>query len=239
MKKKELGKQIRYLRQKKNIRPEKLRLGVCSAITLDRLEHGERTPDYFVLERILERTGKSMNKYEMGVNNNIILISADNYTMYMYKDDNTLWYWNSERITYHDYPRAGIKIDTHYLDYNGSFEQVDIKSIVRIEVDGEEDLRIVSICPCKENVLFLLNNGQAFASEYITTEIKDVEYYYIVQSNPQNSAPDIEYNMHLKGISFYKLDYENIVSISSDKDSNFYLADESGNIIHYIAEPEE
>lgn len=65
MKNKELGKQIRYLRQKKNIRPEKLRLGVCSTITLNRLERGERTPDYFVLERILERTGKSMNKMEV------------------------------------------------------------------------------------------------------------------------------------------------------------------------------
>lgn len=65
MKKKELGKQVRYLRQKKNIEPEKLCLGVCSTITLDRLERGERLPDYFVLERILERTGKSMNKMEV------------------------------------------------------------------------------------------------------------------------------------------------------------------------------
>lgn len=65
MKKKEFGKQVRYLRQKKNIEPEKLCYGVCAVITLDRLERGERLPDYFVLERIMERTGKSMNKMEV------------------------------------------------------------------------------------------------------------------------------------------------------------------------------
>ena len=173
--------------------------------------------------------------YEMGVNNDIILLSADMYTMYMYKSDNTLWYWNSEKITYHDYPRAGTKIDTYYLDYNGSFEQVDIGDIAGIEADSEEELRIISICPCKENVLFLLNNGQVFASEYVTTEIKDIEFYDAGNTNPYRySETAFYYNMHLKGISFYKLDYENIVSISSDKDSNFYLADESGNIIHYV-----
>ncbi|MCM1264325.1 MAG: hypothetical protein NC313_16565 [Butyrivibrio sp.] len=173
--------------------------------------------------------------YEMGVNNDISLISADDYTMYMYKTDNTLWYWNSDRIIYHDYQRAGTKIDTQDLDYNGRFEQINIESILGIEADNEKELKIVSICPGKENALFLLNNGQVFVSGYVTTEVKDIEYYYIVQSNPQNSAPDIEYNMHLKSLSFYKLDYENIVSISSDKDSNFYLADESGNIMHYVA----
>ncbi|MCM1047510.1 MAG: helix-turn-helix transcriptional regulator [Clostridiales bacterium] len=65
MKKKEFGKQVRYLRQKKNIEPEKLCFGICAEITLNRLERGERLPNYFVLERILERTGKSMNKLEV------------------------------------------------------------------------------------------------------------------------------------------------------------------------------
>ena len=79
MKKKELGKQVRYLRQKKNIEPEKLCLGVCSAITLDRLERGERLPDYFVMERILERTGKSMNKME-------VLTDWDAYEIYYLRE---------------------------------------------------------------------------------------------------------------------------------------------------------
>ena len=79
MKKKELGKQIRYLRQKKNIEPEKLCLGVCSTNTLDRLERGERLPDYFVMERILERTGKSMNKME-------VLTDWDAYKIYYLRE---------------------------------------------------------------------------------------------------------------------------------------------------------
>ncbi|MBD5494025.1 MAG: hypothetical protein HDR12_06530, partial [Lachnospiraceae bacterium] len=79
MKKKELGKQVRYLRQKKNIEPEKLCFGVCSAITLDRMERGERIPDYFVMERILERTGKSMNKME-------VLTDWDAYKIYYLRE---------------------------------------------------------------------------------------------------------------------------------------------------------
>ena len=155
----------------------------------------------------------------------------------MYKEDNTLWYWNSERITYKDSPRSGYKPDTYSLDYSGSFEQINIEEIEG--VDADEELRIVSICPCKENVLFLLSNGQVLSNKYITTEIKDVEYYYLDYPALRNSHIEIAQNVHLKGLSLYKLDYENIVSISSDKDSNFYLADESGNIIHYVASETE
>ncbi|MDE6606886.1 MAG: helix-turn-helix domain-containing protein [Lachnospiraceae bacterium] len=65
MTKEEIGRQVNYLRNKKNIELEKLCLGVCSSISLARLEGGERLPDCFVLERIMERVRKSANKIEL------------------------------------------------------------------------------------------------------------------------------------------------------------------------------
>lgn len=67
MTKEEIGRQVNYLRNKKNIRLDKLCLGVCSPISLVRLEGGERLPDCFALERIMERVGKSINKMELAV----------------------------------------------------------------------------------------------------------------------------------------------------------------------------
>ncbi len=65
MKKEEVGKLLNYLRRKKNIDLEKLCLGVCSGTCIKRLERGERFPDFFVMERILQRLGKSVNKMEL------------------------------------------------------------------------------------------------------------------------------------------------------------------------------
>ena len=60
-----LGSLIAYERKKKKISLEKLSAGVLTHTGLKRLEDGERIPSFFVLERILERLGKSMNKLEL------------------------------------------------------------------------------------------------------------------------------------------------------------------------------
>ena len=64
MKKEEIGKMVKYERTKKNIDIKDLSRGICSTASLKRLEHGVRLPDFFLLERIIERLGKSMNKVE-------------------------------------------------------------------------------------------------------------------------------------------------------------------------------
>lgn len=53
-----------YQRNKKNIGMKDLSRGICSVAVLQRLERGERIPDFFLLERIVERLGISMNKVE-------------------------------------------------------------------------------------------------------------------------------------------------------------------------------
>lgn len=59
-----LGKLIEYERSVKNISLNKLARGICSVTTLHRLEYGERIPCFFIIERLLERLGKSVNKIE-------------------------------------------------------------------------------------------------------------------------------------------------------------------------------
>ena len=58
------GSMISYIRTKKKISMELLSRGLCSTSALQRLEYGERLPDFFLLERLLERLGISVNKME-------------------------------------------------------------------------------------------------------------------------------------------------------------------------------
>lgn len=178
--------------------------------------------------------------YEVRESLNEDMLSADEYTMYLYQKDKTLWYWNSDRITYHDKELAGALVETAALNYSGNFEQVNIREVLASEDANAEIPDIIAICSGKENVLFLLENGQVFLSEYVTKEIKDVEYYDTGNTNPYRiSETCIASQMHLKELSFRKLDYTDIVSVSSNKDRDFFLADKDGNIYHYVTETEE
>ncbi len=64
MNKREIGNLIFYERTKRNIGLSELANGVCSVSVIQRLEGSERLPDSLVLERLVERLGKSVNKME-------------------------------------------------------------------------------------------------------------------------------------------------------------------------------
>lgn len=174
--------------------------------------------------------------YEMGKKEDIDLISADGFTMYMYQTDGTLWYWNSDMITYHDKEKAGASVERRDLDYSGSFEEADLGEILDMGSDSRAVPQIISISPGIDGALFLLENGEVFTSEYVTTEIKDVEYFERSHGNPQKTAIRHAYDFHLKGLSFRKLNFENIINISSNKNNQFFLVDEDGNIFSYQIE---
>ncbi len=59
-----LGRLVARRREQKKISLQALTAGICSIATLQRLETGGRIPDFFVLERMLERLGISANKLE-------------------------------------------------------------------------------------------------------------------------------------------------------------------------------
>ncbi len=64
MDKRMIGRMIGYERGKRKISMQMLSEGLCSVSVLQRLESSERFPDFFVLERLIERLGKSINKME-------------------------------------------------------------------------------------------------------------------------------------------------------------------------------
>lgn len=171
--------------------------------------------------------------YEMGKNDDVKLLAADRYTLYLYLRDNTLWYWNSDRITYHNKEAAGASAEKKAFDHSGYFEKVDLNEVMGMEGDTPE---IIQIYPSKDGALFLLENGEVIGSEYVTTKEKDVEYYafddYIyTPGSSENTA--VVYQMRLKELAFQKLEYENIVDITGDKLGAAYLLDEEENIYVY------
>ena len=76
MYKNELGKLIRCERLKRDISSSALCAGICSLSTYNRLELGYCMPDYFVVERIVERLGKSNNKIEVQYDNDVYYICS-------------------------------------------------------------------------------------------------------------------------------------------------------------------
>jgi transcriptional regulator with XRE-family HTH domain len=65
MERNKIGFAIQYFREKYNISQSTLCKGLCSVATLSRIEAGEREADGLLLETILERMGKTPNKFEL------------------------------------------------------------------------------------------------------------------------------------------------------------------------------
>lgn len=170
--------------------------------------------------------------HELGTCKNIEKIGADGYTMFLYKEDNTLWYWNSDRILYHDNIAALANPETALINYSGSFEKIDFERVLGNE-DSNGILKIVDICAGLENVLFLTNDGQVFMSEYKTNEIRDVEHYNT--ANTKKDRTDITSvisDMHLKELVFKKLDFQEIISINTDGNFCFSLVNVKGEYFY-------
>ncbi len=166
--------------------------------------------------------------HELGICDNIEKIGADGYTIFIYREDNTLWYWNSDRIIYHDNIAALANPETALINYSGSFEKIDFENVLGNE-RSNSTLKIVDICAGLENVLFLTSDGQVFMSEYKTSEIRDIEYYNTTNTNiNRTEVTSVISDMHLKELIFRKLDFQEIISINTDGNFCFSLVNEKG-----------
>lgn len=173
--------------------------------------------------------------YEMGDGEEVMDIAADPYTMFLYKSDNTLWYWDNPFIEYHNCSMEKRPKDS-IGDYSGSFKEVNVKEIL----GTDEAVQIVRMCAGKENILFLTGDGQAFISSYVTAEVrytKDMEYYeYDSYRDEWNYAPQMHSVLAVKDIGFQKLDWENIISINTDGEYHFSAVDSEGNYFYLCTE---
>lgn len=94
--------------------------------------------------------------YELGKADDVINMEADGYTVFCAKNDNTLWYWDSGTVKYHDHTDAIADPETYLENYQGStipdkettdifqamdlktlaFEKLHYQKIVSINTDG-------------------------------------------------------------------------------------------------------
>ncbi|MDE5700397.1 MAG: hypothetical protein K2I96_23850 [Lachnospiraceae bacterium] len=161
---------------------------------------------------------------EVGSGEDVLLIGADKYTMFLYKGDNTLWYWDSKTVEYHDYTAAIRAPESGVADYHGEWKEIDFKRILRAGNSGVP--KIVDICAGAENVLFLTDDGQVFISGYETREVRDVEcYQYSIRE--WNRIQVIE-DLPIKTIALKKLDWENVTRINTDGVCQFTAVDGEG-----------
>ena len=65
MKELTIGDLIEYQTKKKSVSLDKLAEGLCSATSLKRLINGDTRQSFFLVERILERLGVSVNKVSL------------------------------------------------------------------------------------------------------------------------------------------------------------------------------
>lgn len=174
-----------------------------------------------------------VNYYNLDGVTNIETIASDAYTMFLYKRDGTLWYWNSDRIKYHDNSSALYSKNDTSERINGHFEKIIFDDIFQIQEPQLNNTKITSMKSGKENVLFLTDDGQVFASYYETYTTEEVEFYNPNTTNPERTIFTNSAYMNLKVLQFKKIDWEDVVSISSDGGYGFSGVDSKGNYLNF------
>ncbi|MDE7249450.1 MAG: hypothetical protein K2N82_06080, partial [Lachnospiraceae bacterium] len=117
-------------------------------------------------------------------------------------------------------------------DYAGNWKSVNIKEILGRKNESGYAPYIVKICAGSENVFFLTDDGQVFMSEYITNAVEDVEYYNHESTNPNRERIITVEDLHLKTITFHKMDWKDIISINTDGTHFFSAVDKDGRYFY-------
>lgn len=166
--------------------------------------------------------------YELAGVDGVEAVSADGYTVFVAKTDGTLWYWDSDRIRYHDDERALIDPESARESCGGSFVPIDIREILKLDAETPAP-HITAMESGQECTMFLTDDGSVFVSRYETCKVEDVSCFVKGNPNP-GERPSVETieGMELKTLVFERLGIGNIVSISSDGKGNFAAVDADG-----------
>lgn len=177
--------------------------------------------------------------YDLAGVDGVETASSDGYTVFLGKTDGTLWYWDSDRIKYHDNELALVDPESAGESCAGSFVQIDIREILNIDGDAKAP-HIVAMQSGRESTMFLTDDGSVFVSCYETCGVEDVSYYD--RNNPRpGELPSVQQikDMELKTLVFERLAIENIVSISTDGEENFTAVDVDGVYYRFSATDSE
>lgn len=165
--------------------------------------------------------------YEAGKCGDIEKTASDRYTVFCYLRDGSLWYWDSNRVRFHDDIQLLLRPESKREEYKGCWRKLDYEEILRDTSEGENKIRIVDSCSLEEHILFLTEDGQIFVSEYVTEKTESVEYYW--------RSPNLIYpsekrfrTIDLKMVQLKRLEPEHIKSINTDGGSHFSAVDEEG-----------
>ncbi len=139
-------------------------------------------------------------------------------------------------IPFHDWKDAQVDPESCKQDFSGNWERVTAGDIAGMAQEDGGPLPIADICAGSDNVLFLTKNGQVFISEYVTSEVRDVDYYNNMNTNPYRERTLTAWDLEIKELSFRKLDWENIVSINTDGTCHFTAVDENGECFYMDTE---
>jgi transcriptional regulator with XRE-family HTH domain len=153
MRQNDIGKIIFTLRKHYNISQEMLSSGLCSDATLSRIELGERIPDKFLLDALLQRLGKSPDKLET-------ILSERDYYLYVKRQaiekaifEHDFSLAESELKTYEEQKECEEKLHQQYV--------YKIKSILIEELDSDTN----------ESIQCLLNAIRLTLPEFHTDTI--------------------------------------------------------------------
>lgn len=110
--------------------------------------------------------------YDLSGVDGVDKVSSDNYTMFISKTDGTLWFWDSDRIKYHDNVLALADPEDGTENCAGKFVEADIRNILEINDDSSRMPCITDMQSGMENTIFLTDDGSVFYSRYETYSIK-------------------------------------------------------------------
>ena len=164
-------------------------------------------------------------------------VSSDPYTVFLSKENGTLYYWNSDRIKYHDKEFVLTHPDTLREQCNGEFVEIRVADILDIDDAASSWPQIISVKSGKENTMFLTDDGQVFISKYVTYDTVDVEYGFWQVANPgRDPQTATYYDMALKELTFQKLELTDIQSIWTNGENCFCAVDSEGGYYRIIIE---
>lgn len=219
-----VGNLIRSIREKRRISREKLSRGLCSATTLGRYEWGERIPDKFMADALLERMGQIPFQYEFigseqefqfrMIRNQIekLQIKDREKTLFYIKEyEHLITEKGSLHMQYLAMKRAEIFCEQG--NYQGA-EEFYRKALMYTELTGSGDkLEERLLTACEISCLYGLSETLYLQEKVEDALLLDVEMKQYLDRNPWDYGKKRKYYPQI----LYRLAKKEVSDLNSEK----------------------